>query len=74
MQAAEFKRWVQAQANKDTGQYAPLQEGKNVKRCPKCGELKPIYIFTWASGLGFFCKDCSTKARNAMTKHLQRHK
>lgn len=71
MDAQTFKRWVHEQAHADTPQ---LKEGKGTKRCPQCREVKAEANFTWASGLGYFCKECSRKKLNAVKKHFQRRK
>lgn len=71
MDASEFKRWVSEQANKDTPQ---LIAGKGARKCPVCHEVKAETNFTWASGLGYFCKDCSRKKLGAVKKHFERRK
>lgn len=48
------------------------QESGAVRRCTQCREVKPETDFTWSSGLGYFCKECSRKKLNAVKKHLQR--
>ena len=47
-------------------------EPGTVRRCTQCREVKPETDFTWSSGLGYFCKECSRKKLNAVKKHLQR--
>lgn len=69
MEAQAFKKWVHDQAYADTPR---LSEGSATKRCTNCNEIKAKTNFTWSSGIGYFCKECSRKKLGAVKKHLQR--
>jgi len=71
MDAGEFKRWVAHQAAQDGPQTVG---GKGTRVCTGCHEAKSEANFTWASGLGYFCKECSRKKLNAVQKHFQRRR
>lgn len=68
MDAQTFKQFVLRHAADLPPDVGP------VKTCKGCHEIKPETEFTWASGLGYFCKECSRKKLNAVKKHFQRRR